>query len=113
VGAPEVIPLIEDHREEIAALCRQFGVARLDLFGSAATGAFGADSDLDFVAAFADTSPGTYADRYLDLAEALEALFGRRVDLLTERAIRNPYFRRQVDATRRVVYDGRAQEAAA
>jgi hypothetical protein len=68
---------------------------------------------LDFVVAFADTTPGTYADRYLDLAEALEALFGRKVDLLTERAIRNPYFRREVDATRQVVYDKRGQEAAA
>jgi hypothetical protein len=88
-------------------------VVRLDVFGSAATGAFRDGSDLDFVATFSDTTPGTYADRYLDFAEALEALFGRKVDLLTERAIRNPYFRRSVDATRQVVYDGRGQEAAA
>jgi predicted nucleotidyltransferase len=108
-----MIALIEDHLEEIVALCREFGVARLDLFGSAAADTFGDESDLDFVAIFSDTSPGSYADRYLDLAESLERLFGRKVDLLTERAIRNPYFRREVDATRRVVYDERRQEAAA
>ncbi len=108
-----MIPLLAIHRDEIAALCRRFGVARLDVFGSAVTGTARDGSDLDFVASFADTSPGTYADRYLDLAEALEALFGRRVDLLTERDIRNPYFRREVDATRQVVYDGRGQETAA
>jgi predicted nucleotidyltransferase len=108
-----MIPLIEQHLDEIAALCREYGVARLDVFGSAATGAFRDGSDLDFVVAFADTTPGTYADRYLDLAESLEALFGRNVDLLTERAIRNPSFRRQVNATRRLVYDRRGQKAAA
>ena len=77
------------------------GRPRLDLFGSVATGAFRDDaSDLDFVVAFADTTPGTYADRYLAFAEALEALFGRPVVLLTELAFRNPIFRREVDATR-------------
>ena len=108
-----MIALVAQHREAVAELCRRFGVRRLDLFGSAATGAFQeATSDLDFVADFADRSPG-YADRYLDFAEALEALFGRPVDLLTERSIRNPYFRRAVEATRETVYDGRGQATAA
>jgi hypothetical protein len=100
-----MIALIEDRLDQIAALCRQFGVARLDVFGSAATGAFRDGSDLDFVVTFSDTTPGTYADRYLDFAEALETLFGRKVDLLTECTIRNPYFRRSVGATCQVVYD--------
>ena len=38
-------------------------------------------SDLDFVALFADRMSPTYVDRYLEFAEALEALFGRSVDL--------------------------------
>lgn len=108
-----MIPLIVERRAAIAELCRKYGVRRLDLFGSAATGAFReATSDLDFVADFADRSPG-YADRYLAFAEALEALFGRPVDLLTERSIRNPYFRRAVAAARETVYDGRNEAAAA
>ena len=108
-----MIPLIEHAKYDIAALCRRFGVRRLDLFGSAATGAFREGSDLDFVVAFADTRAPGYADRYLDLAEALEALLGRDVDLVTERSIENPYFRRAVDATRRPVYERRDEEAAA
>ena len=77
--------LVETHRDALAALCRQYGVARLHLFGSAArTEQFDpAASDLDFVVCFADKSPG-YADRYLDFAEALEQLFGGEVDLVTE-----------------------------
>lgn len=108
-----MIPLVEQRKTEIADLCRRYGVRRLDLFGSAADGTFDeATSDLDFAVDFADRSPG-YADRYLAFAEELEALFGRRVDLLTERAIRSPLFRGSVDASRQTVYDGRDDEAAA
>jgi predicted nucleotidyltransferase len=109
-----LIPLIEDHLDEIRALCIEYGVSRLEVFGSAANGTFRPEtSDLDFIATFADPGVGTYADRYLDLAESLEALFSRRVDLMTERSIRSPRFRREVDATRRVVYPEYGQEAVA
>jgi uncharacterized protein len=109
-----MIPLIEDHLDAIRILSERYGVRRLDLFGSAATGAYRADdSDLDFVVAFADTTAPGYADRYLDLAEALEELLGRPVDLVTEASIRSPSFRREVEATRLGIYDRRDQEAAA
>jgi hypothetical protein len=101
---------IQAHKAELHALCRAHGVERLELFGSATSETFdAASSDLDFVVQFADTSPG-YADRYLDFAEALEALFGRDVDLVTERSLSNPYFRKTVDSTREVVYDRRRKE---
>lgn len=96
---------LEAKRESLAALCRKYGVTRLDLFGSGTTGDWRpADSDLDFVVTFRPDPNGGLADRYLGFAEALEALFGRRVDLLTERSIRNPYFRRGVAASREPVY---------
>ena len=106
--------LVEQHLDAIRALCREYGVNRLDLFGSAATGAFREeDSDVDFVAAFADTRAPGYADRYFGLAEALEALLGRDVDLVTDRSIRNPNFRRAVDVARQPLYERRDQETAA
>ena len=89
---------------DIAELCEEFGVERLELFGSAATGEVEEANDIDFIVRFADRSPG-YANRYLDFAEALEELLDRKVDLVTERSIQNPYFRRSVDASRRVIYD--------
>jgi uncharacterized protein len=109
-----MIDVVTRHLDEIAALCRQFGVRRLDLFGSATAGAFDpATSDLDFVATFADTAAPNYAERYLNFAEALEALFGRPVDVVIDRSIRNPHFRRAVEATRQPVYDDRNAPAAA
>ena len=98
--------LIQDNLEAIRALCREYGVARLDVFGSAADGRFATHlSDFDFVVAFAEPHLSGYADRYLGLAESLEALLERRVDLVVERAIRNPYFRAEFEATRRLVFN--------
>ena len=92
-------------RDAVAVLCAKYGVASLDLFGSGTADEWRPlDSDLDFVVAFRqDASPGI-ADRYLGLAEDLEALFGRPVDLITPASIRNPYFRERVEATRARIY---------
>ncbi len=101
-----MVPLIKEKSREISELCRDFGVESLDVFGSASAETFrNESSDIDFIARFTDRSPGTYLDRYLDFASALERLFGRPVDLMTENAIRNPYFRRAVEATRQNVYE--------
>jgi predicted nucleotidyltransferase len=109
-----LIDLIEARRADLAELCRKYRVARLYLFGSAATGRFAdASSDLDFVVELADRQPtGSYADRYIGLAEELERLFGRPVDLITEESVQNPYFRRELEATRQLVYGQPREEAA-
>ncbi|MFT4038967.1 MAG: nucleotidyltransferase domain-containing protein [Thermomicrobiales bacterium] len=97
-------PLAGTH-EAIAALCRQYGVARLDVFGSAVKGTFNPElSDLDFVVTFEDRGLVGYSARYLGLADDLETLFGRNVDLIVDEAIRNPYFREEIEVTRKVVY---------
>ena len=106
---------LEECRPELSALCRQFNVRRLFLFGSAVGERFNSESsDLDFLVEMGDRQPtGAYADRYLGLADALEQLFKRRVDLVTMQAIRNPHLRREVEATRQLVYEHRSEEAAA
>lgn len=106
--------VLEKNKGKLAEACRRFGVRRLEVFGSATRDDFDpAKSDFDFIVSFADKTPGTYADRYFDFAAAIEKLLGRGIDLLTERSIRNPYFRREVEAARQIVYDERSQEAAA
>jgi len=113
-AGPSMIPQLQQHEAQLAELCQRFGVERLFVFGSAASGKFKESaSDLDFLVHLADRRPtGEYADRYLGLAEGLECLFGRRVDLVTDESIRNPYFRREVEATRRLVYDRSLAQAA-
>lgn len=98
-------PALGNHRAELESLCRRFGVRRLELFGSAATGRDRpAESDLDFLVEFDELPPGGYADAYFDLLESLEALFGRPVDLVVASAIRNPYFLEAVERTKTLLY---------
>jgi len=100
-----VIKLIEQHRPQLLALCRKYDVRRLDLIGSAARDDFDfSRSDLDFVVEFNDFTVENAADRYLGLIVDLEDLFGRKVDLVSYRAIRNPYFKQVVDNTRVMLY---------
>lgn len=95
----------EVKRADIALLCEKYDVESLDLFGSATTDEWRPlDSDLDFVVVFRQDASSGIADRYLGLAEDLEALFGRSVDLITPASIRNPYFRERVEATRARIY---------
>ena len=99
-----MIPAIEEHRAELAELCRRHHVIRLSLFGSATRDDFDPGrSDLDFLVDFA-APPGQYADAFFGLLESLERLFGRHVDLVVASAIRNPYFRQSVDQTRTLLY---------
>ena len=98
----------------LRAICRRFRVSRLYLFGSAANGLFDSErSDLDFLVTLEDLPPGEYADNYLGLADALENLFGRPADLVTEKSIRNPFFRESVLAARQLLYDHRNEKAVA
>jgi uncharacterized protein len=110
VASPErevdPVPIIADHQPALEALCQRFQVKTLEIFGSATTARFDAtQSDLDFIVTFANERFGTLADRYLTFADALEQLFQRPVDLLTERSLRNPYFIAEVNRTRRKVYE--------
>lgn len=94
---------IAQYTEEIARLCKLFGIKRLEVFGSALTDDFDAESDIDCLIEFADNG-GNHFDRYFDLKDALENVFGRDVDLVVDAAIKNPYFRQAVDRSRHLIY---------
>lgn len=97
----------------VADICRKHGVQKLSVFGSVARGdAQDSDSDIDLIAEFGpNIDPRGVSDRYLDFAEETEHLLGRKVDLLTEKCIRNPHFRRQVAADRHILYDAQTSQA--
>ena len=101
-----MIPQVEEKLEAIRALCREFGVARLDLFGSAVTGEFDPEtSDIDFLVEYPpDYDFGPWLARFFELQERLEALLGRDVDLVMAGAPRNPWVIRSIDESRRLLY---------
>lgn len=101
-GRMDSVPLLD--LEAIADSCRRYGVARLRLFGSAATGQFDRErSDVDF---FVDFPPetGDLLGKYLGLKEELERIVGRHVDLVMSDAVENPYFAAEAFRTAQDVY---------
>ena len=91
---------------DIAALCKRYGVARMELFGSATGPKFDPQSsDFDFLVELDAQAAGSRPRRWLDLADALEKLLGRHVDLVNPRYIRNPYFLQAVNSSRTLIYD--------
>src|SRR5215212_7806658 len=97
--------LIQQHQTQLLELCRKYDVRRMDLIGSATRPDFDPDrSDLDFVVEFNNFTVANAADRYLGLMLDLEDLFGRRIDLVSYPAIRNPFFKQVVDNTRVMLY---------
>lgn len=97
---------IDDRQmEKLRALCREYGVQRLDLFGSGATDEFDPErSDLDFLIRYGQGGSASGLDQYFGLKWALEELFGRNVDLVCEDAVRNRIFRREMERTRKPLY---------
>lgn len=99
-------PLIDQHRAEIAALCRRFAVRRLEVFGSAARGTDfdPATSDADFLVEFVPDSGLSPLGQFFDLAEELERVLGRPVDLIEPGAIRNPFLLAGINQARETIY---------
>lgn len=101
-----MVKLLEDYREALAGLCRDFSVKRLDAFGSAAgSERFDpARSDIDLLVEFEAMNPIQHAKAYFGLLAALQDLFVRRIDLLEIKAITNPYLLETIEEQRRQIY---------
>lgn len=98
-------PVISGHISDISALCRRFGVAKLDLFGSATGADFNPEtSDFDLLVDFLPEARDRAFDNYFGLHESLERLLDRKVDLVTAASVRNPYLRREIEASRLQLY---------
>ncbi|MDO9400191.1 MAG: nucleotidyltransferase domain-containing protein [Polaromonas sp.] len=97
----------------ITALCEKHGVVHLELFGSATGAEFNPDSsDFDFLVELDPKIPGSRAKRWIELADGLEQILGRHVDLVNPRYIRNPYFLQAVNNSRTLIYDRQNTQAA-
>ena len=89
--------------EVLAQLCRRWRIAELALFGSVARGTAKADSDVDLLVTCEPNAPWSTLD-LVDLREELVSVFGRPVDLIEERAIRNPYRKTAILRDKSVLY---------
>lgn len=97
--------LIDTHTSDIQRLCSQYKVKRLYAFGSVLTSQLNDASDIDLIVDFEAQDIDHYADNYFNLKFALEDSFKRKIDLLEEKAIKNPYFRQAIENQRQLLYE--------
>ena len=87
---------------ELESICKELGVRRLELFGSALRS--DEPRDLDFLVDLGERPPADYANAYFKLLERLEVLYDRPVDLVTPAGLSNPYFRERVEQEKTLLY---------
>ena len=97
---PSHIPI---QTEAIATFCKRWGIAEFSLFGSVLRDDFGPDSDVDVLISFHPDTDWDYWN-WPDMLDDLKAIFGRRVDMVVEQALRNRFRRERILSEREVVH---------
>jgi predicted nucleotidyltransferase len=99
-------PVVAQHIPAIRELCQEFGVQKLEIFGSAVTERFDpAHSDVDFIVTYPEGyDVGPWARNHWELQSRLESVLGVSVDLIMSTAIRKPRFERRVRDSRTTLY---------
>ena len=95
---------LEKYFSDIRNLCRKNKVKNLYVFGSVLTDSFTDKSDIDLIVDIDSNDPLDYADSYFNLKFALEELLNRQIDLLENKAIKNPYLRENIDNSKTLLY---------
>lgn len=96
--------ILENHISDIKALCENHKVKTLYAFGSVLNEKFNEQSDIDLIVDFQPQDVLDYGDNYFELKFSLEDILKRPIDLLEEKAIKNPYFKQNIDMQRQLIY---------
>ena len=100
-----MIKIVEDKIEQIIALSKLHCVSAIALFGSAAKETMNEKSDIDFLVQFSDDLYILdYADNYFSFLENLQALLGRKIDLVTEKSLKNSVLIEEIKKTKVELY---------
>src|SRR5437868_1243254 len=107
----DLTSLIRDKYADFIDLCRAHKVDKIYAFGSSITDHFDPNtSDIDVVVKIDIDDPADRGEALLSLWDKLELLFQRKVDLLTEDSIRNPYLKSSIDRTKKLIYDRQGEK---
>lgn len=96
--------LVNKKLPELTKICASFHVQKLELFGSALKGPFLPKSDVDFLVSFKPIPLEYYFENYINLKITLENLLERRVDLLEEQTLKNPYLIKSINQDKLRIY---------
>jgi uncharacterized protein len=105
--------LIEQNKKVLIDLCKKHKVDSLFIFGSYAKGNEKQDSDVDLLVTFGDIDLYNYFDNYYSFLKSMEELFNKKIDLVSEKYIRNPYLKKSIDDSKVMLYERGNQSMAA
>lgn len=97
-------PALKDNIEKVIDLCKKHRVTRLHAFGSVTSPQFNDESDIDLLVSFDKEYFEGYADNYFDLEEKLINLLHRKVDIVSEATLSNPYFIDSLNKSKQLIY---------
>lgn len=98
-------------KTDFLILCKNHKVRYLYAFGSSTTDQFNdIRSDIDLLVEIDDPDPVERGEKLLSLWDTFELFFDRKVDLLTDSSVRNPYLRKNIDSTKVLIYDGKGSK---
>jgi predicted nucleotidyltransferase len=95
---------LDSYIKDINKLCLENKVRYLYVFGSVLTDSFNDKSDIDLVVDIYSNDPLDYANNYFNLKFSLQDLLNRKIDLLENKAIKNPYIRENIDRSKTLIY---------
>jgi len=102
---------IKKNLPEFVNLCKEHKVKSLYAFGSSVTENFNPDtSDIDLITEINDPDPLERGEILISFWDELELFFKRKVDLMTESSIKNPFLKKSIEATKVLIYDGSRKE---
>ena len=99
-----IVKELKDYIEQIKALCNAHHVKSLFAFGSVVSENIKPESDIDLIVDIDSKDPIDYSDNYFALKFQLENILKRQVDLLEDKALKNPYLKKQIDNTKVLIY---------
>ncbi len=104
--------IIKEKNIAFTTLCKRYKVNKMYAFGSSVTDRFDpSKSDIDVVVEINIADPADRGEALLSLWHQFEILFERKVDLLTEDSIQNPFLKQSIDRTKKLIYDGEGEKA--
>lgn len=107
----DVFNLIKENHADFVSLCTSHKVDKMYAFGSSVSDQFNPEtSDIDLIVSVDIADAGDRGDALLSLWNQLESLFNKKVDLLTEASIQNPYLKASIDQTKKLIYDRKGEK---
>ena len=98
--------ILENKIQDLQKICLSLGVQRLYAFGSVVSDKFNPTSDIDFLISFDERlTVEEYTNNYFALHYQLQDLFKRKIDLVTERTLSNPYFIESIEESKQLIYE--------